>query len=553
MASGPYEEKDFDAAFDAEFPPERAAEAASAAEAGAPRWTAREDWVDGKVHPLSGSNCATYLLRTIRAERETPATLSLGSDDGLKVWLNGKLVFAKKLVRGAAPDQDQVGVRLERGENRLLLKVVNQTGGYGFYFKLRDAGPPPEIIALARSPAERRSEAERRRLRSFYRTRVSERFGAASARLAAARARRQEIEAALPATMVMAELPQPRPSAILVRGAYDTPGEPVSAGVPAALPPLPAGAPANRLGLARWLVAPEHPLTSRVLVNRAWELFFGRALVKTTEDLGSQSEPPSHPELLDHLARRFASDWDVKALHRRLVASAAYRQSSRVDAAVLERDPANRLLACGPRRRLSSLLLRDQALALSGLLVERLGGPPVRPYQPAGIWEEFSFGQISYRPDQGESLYRRSLYTFWRRSVGPTMFFDVSARQVCTVGQTRTNTPLHALVLLNETGFVEAARGFAARMLRRPEPPAARLAWAFRAAVSRRPEPEEIEVLVRALERLVSEYRGAPAEAEALLSVGESKPAADLDPVELAAYAGVASLILNLDEVMNVE
>jgi hypothetical protein len=291
-----------------------------------------------------------------------------------------------------------------------------------------------------------------------------------------------------------------------------------------------------------------------VAVNREWQSFFGMGLVKTNEDFGVQGEPPSHPELLDWLATEFASNWDVKALQRLIVTSAAYRQSSRVSAASIERDPDNRLLAHGPRYRWNSHVLRDQALAVSGLLVEKLGGPPVKPYQPPGIWEDFSFNQIRYEQDHGESLYRRSLYTFWRRSVGPTTMFDTPGRLVCTVRQPRTNTPLHSLILLNDVTFVEAARKLAERMMKEGgTAPAERIAYGFRLATARRPTEAEAAVLAGGFERVLAQYRADPQAALALLTTGESPRDEALDAGELAAYAGLASVILNLDEVLNKE
>ena len=267
--------------------------------------------------------------------------------------------------------------------------------------------------------------------------------------------------------MVMDDLAKPRDTFILVKGAYDKPAEKVSAGLPASLPPPAGDAPNNRLGLAKWLVDPGHPLTARVTVNRYWQAFFGMGLVKTVEDFGVQGEMPSHPELLDWLAVELVrTGWDVKTLHKLIVTSATYRQSSKTTPSLVERDPENRLLAHGPRFRLPSWMIRDQALAASGLLVENFGGPPVKPYQPAGIWEEATFGKKTYVQDHGEALYRRSLYIFWRRIVGPTMFFDTAARQTCTIKTLRTNTPLHALTTLNDVTFVEAARVLAEQAMK---------------------------------------------------------------------------------------
>jgi mono/diheme cytochrome c family protein len=384
---------------------------------------------------------------------------------------------------------------------------------------------------------------------------------AAQRELDAARKRLGDLQNSLLAVMVMEERPTARESHILLKGAYDRPGEAVKPGVPSALPPLPADAPPNRLALARWLVAPENPLTARVAVNRYWQMLFGTGLVKTAEDFGVQGERPSHPELLDWLALEFQAPtrpgvraWSTKGLLRLLVTSAAYRQSSRVSAGLLERDPENRLLARGARHRLPSWMLRDQALAVGGLLVERLGGPSVKPYQPPGVWEEATFGQIQYVQDKGEALWRRSLYTFWRRIVGPTNLFDTAGRQACTVRLARTNTPLQALTLLNDVTYVEAARAFAQRVLKEAPPTAeARLEHAFRLVLARRPTAAERRVLTGSLQRMLSQYRGEPAAAQRLLSAGESPRDAALDPAEHAAWTGLCSLILNLDEAISRE
>ncbi len=369
----------------------------------------------------------------------------------------------------------------------------------------------------------------------------------------------KEARAKVTRVMVMQEAEKPRESFVLLRGAYDKPGEKVSAGLPAVLSPgraegLPGGA-SSRLDLARWLVDPANPLTARVTVNRYWQLFFGTGIVKTVEDFGVQGERPSHPRLLDWLAAEFVSSgWDVKRLHRLIVTSAAYRQSSRVTTALLEKDPENRLLARGPRFRLSSAALRDQALAASGLLVEKLGGPSVKPYQPPGVWEDMTFGQIQYVQDKGESLYRRSVYTFWRRTVGPTMLFDTASRQTCTVRLARTNSPLHALSLLNDVTYVEAARKMAERvLLEGGKDDGRRLALAFRLPTARVPTPGEQEVLSVALDRFRKTFAADPQAARKLIGAGESPRDPSLDPVELASWTALASLILNLDETITRE
>ncbi len=358
-------------------------------------------------------------------------------------------------------------------------------------------------------------------------------------------------------TMVMDVAPQPRETFILNRGDYSQPTDKVEAGVPSTLPGLPAGAPGDRLGLARWVVMPEHPLTARVAVNRFWKQLFGTGLVGTPADFGAQGEWPSHPELLDWLAAEFVgSGWDVKALLRQIVLSQTYRRSSAATAAALERDPQNRLLARGPRFRLPAELIRDTALQVSGLLVPRLGGPSVNPYAPGDLWREIShYGSSpataqTFVQDRGEKLYRRSLYTYWKRTAPPPNLaaFDAPSREVCTVTRANTTTPLQALVLLNDVQFVEAARAFAERMLGRPGDDAARLRWAFSTCVAREPQDREIAVLVNTLARERARYAQDPAAAEAYLRSGESPRDARLAPAEHAAWAQVASLLLNLSE-----
>jgi hypothetical protein len=310
----------------------------------------------------------------------------------------------------------------------------------------------------------------------------------------------------------------------------------------------------NRLDLARWLVSPQNPLTGRVTVNRYWQTFFGVGLVKTVEDFGVQGEKPSHPDLLDWLATEFArTGWNVKAMHKLIVTSATYRQSSKVTPALVERDPENRLVARGPRHRMPSWMLRDAALAASGLLVDRPGGPAVKPYQPEGIWEEATFGKKTYKQDHGDALYRRTLYVFWRRIVGPTMLFDNAARQTCTVKTFRTNTPLHALTTLNDITYVEAARALAERVMKAAPSDDGRIEAAYRLVLARKPADTERQIVIRRLGALRKQYAQDSAAALKLLSVGESKRDAKLDPSEHAAFTGICQLILNLDEAVSKE
>jgi hypothetical protein len=419
---------------------------------------------------------------------------------------------------------------------------------------LATADPIDRIVAI--DPAQR-TPRQSAKLRAYYLDQQApEEVRAVLARVAALGKQRFELQKSFPTTMVMQEMSPARPSFVLVRGQYDKPGEAVMPDVPASLLPLAPPAPRTRLGLARWLVDPTNPLVARVAVNRFWQSYFGTGLVKTIDDFGAQGDPPSHPELLDWLAREFVDGgWNVKAMQKLIVTSATYRQSSKVLPALLDRDPDNRNLARGPRFRLSAEVIRDQALAASGLLVERLGGPSVNPYQPPGLWKELTGGGDVVQ-DHGPGLYRRSLYTFWKRTIAPPsmMTFDAAGREACTVRETRTNTPLQALTLLNEVTFVEAARLLAQRaMLERAGSPDERIARAFRLALARNPTPRELEVLVQSFERARATFGERPAKASELLRVGEAPADARLEAGELAAYATVASLILNLDEVVTKE
>jgi len=326
----------------------------------------------------------------------------------------------------------------------------------------------------------------------------------------------------------------------------------VEPGTPDVILPFASTLPRNRLGLARWLVDPKNPLTSRVIVNRYWQMFFGRGLVVTAEDLGNQGALPSHPELLDWLAQHFMdSGWDLKALQRLFVLSATYRQSSQASPELLARDPDNKWLARGPKNRLSAEMLRDQALAAAGTLTRRLGGPSVKPYQPEGLWEEKSAGW-KYEPDKGAALYRRSLYTYWKRTSPHPMMttFDAAERNTCIVRRQNTSTPLQALVLLNDPQFVEAARQLGERMLREAgRLDTERVTFAFRVLTGRRPRGNELAVLTRLYREAVASFR-AGTSAEDLLKNGEAPADSSLDQAELAAATALANTLLSFDEVI---
>lgn len=434
--------------------------------------------------------------------------------------------------------------------------------------KLDGSTIPDSLRKAIATPQAERTSAQRTEIASYFRDTADEVLRQSEKAIAAAKTSVTSYENAIPTVMVMKELSTPRDAFFLNRGEYDKPGDKVQRDVPQAFPPLAKDAPVNRLGFARWLVSREHPLTARVWVNRAWERFFGAGLVRTTENLGSQSEWPSHPELLDWLAVEFmeatalpsiagrpATKWDMKSLQKLIVMSQTYRQSASIQSPA---DPENRLLARAPRIRLSAETARDQALAISGLLVPKVGGPSVRPYMPDGVWDETSrYGDLrGYKPDAGEGLYRRTLYTIWKRTAPPPslMLFDAPAREICTVKRSRTNTPLQALALLNEITYVEAARKLGERMLTEGGVTAeARLSFGFRLATARHPTHDELQILVEGLTVDRSRFHADPKAAVAYLAVGTSRFSDKYNPEELAAYAVTANVLLNLDEVVTRE
>jgi len=553
--AGPFAAESGQAAFETEYGPEKKIDLTETFNEGKVKWVAKPEFTDGKANELSGENSATYLYRTVRTPFAQKATFSLGSDDAIKVWVNGKLVLDKNVQRGIAPDQDKISVELNEGENQLLLKVVNYSSGYAFYFnpsREESDSLTPEIAQILAFSGKELSEQHKTALRKFYRQNFSPGWKELSAELAQTQDEMKKLDAQIPVTMVSKELETPRDTYLLVRGQYDAHGEKVFPNVPSVLPPLPHSDKTNRLALAKWLVDKENPLTARVTVNRYWQRYFGTGLVKTAEDFGSQGEAPSHPELLDWLATEFMnSGWDIKHMQKLILTSATYKQSSRVTPELLHSDPQNRLLARGPRFRMDAEMIRDTALALGGLLAEKIGGPSVKPYQPPGLWTEVSYGfKEDYVPDKGEGLYRRSMYTYWKRQSPPPGMttFDAPSREVCSVRRQRTNTPLQALELMNDPQYVEAARGLARRMMTEcGSNPEKCIEFAYRLATSRKPSQNEINVLKEIFEKQFADYQTNREAALKLLSVGESKQADGLNPSEWAAWTTVASAILNMD------
>jgi hypothetical protein len=475
-----------------------------------------------------------------------------GRAAGLRISVNGKPAAVEVVRDRLTKDVEAGGGKLTYGER---FRSTGLKGG--LVDELRIFGRALSGVEVAqlhdgRALADALARKDEAVLRPYY-------FAATDAEVAKAREElrqaRQQLFAAqtrVNEIMTMEEMPAPRPAYLLRRGAYDAPKDhPVARDTPAALPPFPKDAPRNRLGLARWLTHPKHPLTARVAVNRFWQMFFCRGFVATQENFGTQGSLPSHPELLDWLARDFiASGWDVKALCRKIVLSSTYRQRSAAPAALRERDPDNVLLARGPSRRLSAETLRDAALASGGLLVDRVGGPPTKPYQPPGLWRGQNAFLPEYVPDKGEGLYRRSLYTFWRRTSPPPnmLAFDAPSREVCVVRRQATSTPLQPLVLLNDPQFVEAARALGERLLREGGPSLdEKLTYAFRRVATRRPTDRELRLLAELYGEQLALFRKDPDGAHKFLKTGDRPPAPGLDPIELAAAAATAGAILNLD------
>jgi hypothetical protein len=365
----------------------------------------------------------------------------------------------------------------------------------------------------------------------------------------------KEIEDAIPSTLITEEMASPRPAYVLLRGDFLHRGEKVHRGVPDVFPPLPAGAPDNRLGLANWLVRPDHPLTARVAVNRFWAQMFGQGIVRTLGDFGSQGDYPSHPELLDWFATEFVrTGWDVKAILRTIALSKTYQQSSLVTGSAPRVDPTNRLLHRAPRHRLGAEELRDSALAIAGILNDRIGGPSFMPYQPADFYKGRN-EEWPWKASDGAEQYRRGVYAFWRRNALHPMFalLDAPPREECTVSRPITNTPLQALVTLNDPTFVEAARVFAQKIMVQETEHEARLRYAFRRATCRTPSEAELAVLRSRYRRQLERFRGDDDAASKLVNIGQYPRDATLDVAEHAAWTAVANMLLNLDEVLTRE
>jgi mono/diheme cytochrome c family protein len=553
---------------------------------------------EGKVHFNLVHDWADDAIRVAAEERLEPGKWHhvLATYDGSRL-ASGAQIYLDGMPQKLKVDY---GLLIEPIKNKEPLRIGGDTDSEQRFHGLIDEVriydkvlSPSEIAVLASSdsleaiakiPSRERAEAQRDKLLwAFLDKWAPQEVRLSWRRVNELKEQKRKLEESFPTVMVMRERETTRETFVLKRGAYDAPGEKAQRGVPAALPPMPEGAPNNRLGLARWLTHPSNPLTSRVTVNRFWQMLFGVGLVKTTEDFGLRGERPSHPELLDWLAVEFRDgatwrqgdgaknpqfairnpQWDVKALLKTIVMSATYRQSAKPNSQsasgigrdTLSIDPENRLLARAPRLRLPAEMIRDQALLVSGLLVERLGGPSVKPYQPDGVWNDLINGG-KYVPDTGGSLYRRSLYTYWKRTIAPPFMsnFDAANRESCVVRESRTNTPLQALNLMNDVTYIEAARMLAERaLLQGGGADRDRVRFAFRLATSRWPDEHETRILLNHLRAQLEDFAKDTDAAARLLGVGAKPTDRRLNAVEVAAYATVASLILNLDEVITKE
>ena len=483
--------------------------------------------------------------------------------DSVKIYVDGREMPLKVLYNDlndpAGPKREPLRIGAGGGPDNRFHGSLDEVRVYDRALSAQEVGmlanraPVSEIVAIPRS---KRTQSQADTIREYFLEHGAlAKIQQARARLLKAQEQRDSFrKEQIPTVMVMQEMSPPRVSHLLIRGQYDRPGEAVAPAIPPALMATTTVFEPNRLGLAKWLVDSANPLTARVTVNRFWQQYFGIGLVKTPEDFGSQGELPSHPELLDWLATEFVrTGWNVKAIQKTIVMSAAYRQASNATDEATERDPDNRLLSHGPNIRLSAEIIRDQALAIAGLLTEKTGGPSVKPYQPGGLWDEVGLG-ATYIQDHGPSLYRRSLYTFWKRTVPPPTManFDASARESCVVRPAVTNTPLQALDLMNNVTYVEAARVLAQRMMNHGgATPPERIAFGFKLATAHQPSPAENSVLLDSFRYALQRFSANPDAAQKFVSAtGEAPRDEKLNVSELAAYTHVASLLLNMNRVV---
>ncbi|MFT7619775.1 MAG: mono/diheme cytochrome c family protein [Planctomycetota bacterium] len=591
------------------------------------KWEAHREWRDGRSISLDKGDVAWYLTRKIHSTRARTAIMRFDGPEGVKAWLNGKLVFEKApdgkpaptnrrsrfgFGRSSQSEDRKVQLGLREGVSELVVKIVfgpapkssrrrssgtttpmagipanidpNAFGGNSssrssrgskgsltFRFEPEGADvmnheivsalrkiPTPDVAKTVTSEKNpelqaKRLEVLRGKVRKFYRRKVDTVGIILERELEKLKTEKGSLQRKMPEAMVMNHLPEDklRKTHVFIRGDYRKKGKAVGAGTPVALPPMASDLPRNRLGLAKWLMDEKNPLTARVMVNRIWQQYFGHGFVKTAEDFGIRSEVPDHVELLDWLAVEFIrSGWDMKHMHKLIVSSSTYRQSANTTDKMREIDPQNSIYTRGPSLRLSAEMIRDNALAVSGLLVEKIGGESVKPFQPSGLWQAVAKGGRGYRRDKNEGQYRRGLYVYWKRGVPyPSMLtFDAAKREMCTVSRPTTTTPLQALVLLNDPVYVEAAKMLGQRMLKKGgDKDAARLAFGYRLCTSETIDAARLKVLTELLANQRKHFSSHEEDAKKLMGVGDAKVDESLKASELAAWTSVASALLNMD------
>ena len=552
---GPFTDKDTKKHYDRAFGPEQATVFVRDQKFDGKPWSYREKFQRDSTNLLNNGVNVVYVAQRVWSPDTREVEWKLGSDDGFQLYVDGEWVKERRVGRGVRLDQDRAKTTLGPGPHLVVLKIVN-TGGAGG-FALQTVEGEDELrgdLFLAMAPGIGEDEERNQRLLHAYRSKRSPVYLERAAALASLQEEQKALDAAVPMAMVMQERGAMRPTFVLARGEYDKadPKRPVARELPALFGPLPADLPKNRLGLARWMVSDANPLLRRVAVNRLWEFVFGVGIVRTSEDFGMQGEWPSHRELLDWLAVHFADKGhSVRHMLRLMVTSATFRQEGRVGPAAAT-DPDNRLLSWFSRRRLTAEAIRDQALYVSGLLVEQTGGPSVKPYQPEGLWREVAMiasNTRTFRRDDGDALWRRSLYTYWKRACPPPslLTFDAPTREFCTIRRSTTNTPLQALVLWNDEQFVEAARELATRTMREADGADARLAAMFRRVTGRELNARELSMARETLRGLAQRYTQDPDAAAKMLAVGERPVADGIDRAQLAALTMIASAFLDLD------
>jgi hypothetical protein len=487
-----------------------------------------------------------------------------GKQEGLKIFVDG-VAQDKDIEANALKSTIRTTVPFKVGQRNnssrmddVQLQDIRMYGRTLTNAEVEKLAKGSRAAFLANRPADKRTPAEVNELFDWWLPGMDSGYQTLTNRVSTLAQEESGIRSRGTVAHVMSEKPDMPSAFVLFRGDYDKRRDPVKPATPTALPALPDDLPKNRLGLAQWLLRPEHPLTARVTVNRFWQEVFGTGIVRTSGDFGVTGEPPTHPELLDWLAVEFREGgWDVKKLFKTIVTSSTYRQSAAATKEKLENDGANRYLSRGPRFRMDAEMVRDYALASSGLLVRKLGGPSVKPYQPEGVWEAVAMigsNTRDYKADTGENLYRRSMYTFWKRAAPPASLDILNApnRETCAVRRERTNTPLQALVTLNDVQFVEAARNLAQVTLKEGgDKPEAKLDFLAKRLLARPFRPEEAKLVQSSLDDLLAFYKGHADDAKKLIAVGESKADPKLDAGTLAAWTMLANQLMNLDEVLN--